>query len=238
MLNKICLAVKQRARTFFSSIPTSGAVSSINTPINSQPRWCHLRIPVVSSGSLLHKRPALYHVTHANYHCCLAATSHSQATCQDQEAAQRFTHSLSEEQAAAALAGDGHLRYNQAPGDRTGRLTTHLDSPTACAIAAHLYNACADCSTGLSSPADISPCTTPTATSVLACLYMSDRHVYMHQDHSWTWQRQDTGLNFTSGVPDQGERLQAMGASSHHLQQQGSPRAAGPPSCAPWADCS
>ena len=115
MLNKICLAVKQRARTFFSSMPTSGAVSSINTPINSQPRWCHLRIPVVSSGSLLHKRPALYHVTHANYHCCLAATSHSQATCQDQEAAQRFTHSLSEEQAAAALAGDGHLRYNQAP---------------------------------------------------------------------------------------------------------------------------
>jgi len=118
MLNRICLAVKQRARTFFSSMPTCGAVSSINTPINSQLRWCQLRIPVVSNCSLLHKRPALYHVTHASFHRCLAATSQSQAACQDQEAAQQFTHSLSEEQAAAALAGDGHLRYNQAPGYR------------------------------------------------------------------------------------------------------------------------
>lgn len=118
MLNRICLAVKQRARTFYSSMPTCGAVSFINTSMNSQPKWCQLKIPVVSNCSLLHKRPALYHVTHASYHRCLAATSQSKATCQNQEAVQRFTHSLSEEQAAAALAGNGHLRYNQAPGYR------------------------------------------------------------------------------------------------------------------------
>lgn len=110
MLNKLCLAVKQQTRTFFSSMPTCGILSSINTPLNSQPKWCQPRIPVVSICSLLHKRTALYHVTHASYHRCLAASSHSKATCQDQEAVQQFTHSLSEEQAAAALAGDGHLR--------------------------------------------------------------------------------------------------------------------------------
>lgn len=130
MLNKICLTVKQRAWTFFSSMPTCGTVSSVKTSINSQPRWCQLRIPVMSNCSLLHKRPALYHVTHASYHRCLAATSQNKATCQDQEAVQQFTHSLSVEQAAAALAGDGHLRYNQ----RNRSLTVHIIFILACAM--------------------------------------------------------------------------------------------------------
>jgi len=39
---------------------------------------------------------------------------------------------------------------------------------------------------------------------------MSQCHVCVHQDHSWTWQRQDTGFNLTSRVPDQGERLQLV----------------------------
>lgn len=124
MLNKLCLAVKQRAWTLFSSMPTCGAVSSIHTPIHSQYKWCQVKIPVVPTCSLLHKRPALYHVTHASYHRCLAASSHSKAACQDQEAVQRFTHSLSEEQAAAALAGDGHLRIIAGPGSGKTRVLT------------------------------------------------------------------------------------------------------------------
>lgn len=40
-----------------------------------------------------------------------STTTEGNTTHSDQEKVSKFVHSLSEEQAAAALAGDGHLRY-------------------------------------------------------------------------------------------------------------------------------
>lgn len=65
--------------------------------------------------SPLHYLPRLYHTTptaYSKHTPCFATAGNGLATYKEQEAVQKFTHSLSEEQAAAALAGDGHLRYS------------------------------------------------------------------------------------------------------------------------------
>ena len=116
MLNSICLALKQRTLTFLGGMPKHGARSSVTVPSACQHVWCQLRKPPVPNRSLLHHAPSLYHYTTlaacAGHTLCFATAANGIATYKEQEAVQKFAHSLSEEQAAAALAGDGHLRYS------------------------------------------------------------------------------------------------------------------------------
>lgn len=116
MLKSVCLALKQRTLTFLGGMPKHGTRASVTVPSACQHAWCQLRSPPAPHRSPLHHAPSLYHYTTpaacVRHTRCFATAGNGVATYKEQEAVQKFTHSLSEEQAAAALAGDGHLRYS------------------------------------------------------------------------------------------------------------------------------
>ncbi len=118
MLTRACLVLTQRAAAVLGvvSMPSSLRLSCNSSVSHSQ--LINLRRHILPSCTSLSRRTAFRHSAPAVCRSglrCFAVASASVATYPKQEAAQNFTHSLSEEQAAAALAGDGHLRYPLKP---------------------------------------------------------------------------------------------------------------------------